>query len=151
MYRGLSVAVVVPAFNEERAIARAIRKVPSFVDRIIVVDDASRDATGRLARRSWRRGLEVVRHGANRGVGGAIVTGYRRALALGLDVAVVMAGDGQMDPADLPALLDPVADGQADYVKGNRFGRSDTWRVMPWTRIAGNVLLSLATKVVSGY
>jgi glycosyltransferase involved in cell wall biosynthesis len=151
MYRGLSVAVVIPAFNEERAIARAIRTVPGFVDRIIVVDDASRDRTGRLARRSWRRGLEVVRHGANRGVGGAIVTGYRRALALGLDVAVVMAGDGQMDPGDLPALLDPIAAGRADYVKGNRFARGDTWRVMPWTRIAGNVLLSLATKVVSGY
>ncbi len=151
MYRGLSVAVVVPAFNEERCIARAIRRVPAFVDRIIVVDDASRDATLRLARRSWRRGLEVVRHGANRGVGGAIVTGYRQALALGLDVAVVMAGDGQMDPADLPALLDPIAEGRADYVKGNRFLRGDTWRVMPWTRIAGNVLLSLATKLVSGY
>jgi glycosyltransferase involved in cell wall biosynthesis len=151
VYRGLSVAVVVPAFNEARAIARAIRAVPAWVDRVIVVDDASRDGTSRLARRSWRRGLEVVRHDANRGVGGAIVTGYRRALALGVDVAAVMAGDGQMDPADLPALLDPIADGRADYVKGNRFLRREVWRVMPWTRLCGNVLLSLATKAVSGY
>ena len=86
-----------------------------------------------------------MRHDANRGVGGAIVTGYRRVLALGVDVAVVMAGDGQMDPADLPALLDPIADGRADYVKGNRFRRRDVWREMPPTRIVGNVVLSLAT------
>lgn len=151
MYRGLSVAVVVPAYNEERAIARTIRAVPGFVDRIIVVDDASSDATSRLAARSRRRGLEIVRHDANRGVGASIVTGYRRVLALGLDVAVVMAGDGQMDPADLSRLLDPIAEGRADYVKGNRFRRREVWRVMPKSRLAGNLLLSWATKVVSGY
>jgi glycosyltransferase involved in cell wall biosynthesis len=151
VYRGLSVAVVVPAFNEESAIASAIRAVPGFVDRVIVVDDASSDATFRLASRSRRRTLETVRHVKNRGVGGAIVTGYRQALALGMDVVVVMAGDGQMDPADLPALLDPIAEGSADYVKGNRFLRPEVWRVMPLSRIAGNVLLSCATKVVSGY
>jgi glycosyltransferase involved in cell wall biosynthesis len=151
MYRGLTVAVVIPAFNEAGAITGAVRSVPSFVDRVIVVDDASRDATRRRARRANRPGTEIVRHAANRGVGGAIVTGYRRALALGLDVAVVMAGDGQMDPADLPALLDPIAEGRADYVKGNRFRAPGVWREMPPARIAGNVLLSLATKVVSGY
>jgi glycosyltransferase involved in cell wall biosynthesis len=151
VYRGLSIACVVPAFNEARAIARTIRAVPGFVDRIIVVDDASHDATVTLARRAWRRGLVVVRHPRNRGVGGAIVTGYRRALALGLDVAVVMAGDGQMDPADLPTLLDPIADGRAGYVKGNRFLHPEVWREMPWARLCGNVVLSLATKVVSGY
>jgi glycosyltransferase involved in cell wall biosynthesis len=151
VYRGLTTAVVVPAFNEARAIARTIRAVPSFIDRVIVVDDASHDATFILARRAWRRGLEVVRHHENRGVGGAIVTGYRRVLALGLDVAVVMAGDGQMDPADLPALLDPIADGRAGYVKGNRFRRREVWREMPPTRIAGNIVLSLATKLVSGH
>jgi glycosyltransferase involved in cell wall biosynthesis len=92
-----------------------------------------------------------VRHDANRGVGGAIITGYRRVLALGLDAAAVMAGDGQMDPADLPALLDPIADGNADYAKGNRFLHREIWREMPATRLVGNVLLSLATKAVSGY
>lgn len=151
MYRSLSVAVVVPALNEERAILTTIRAVPGFVDRVIVVDDASRDRTGRLAERSHRRGLEVLRHPANRGVGAAIVSGYRRVLALGLDVAVVMAGDGQMDPADLAALLRPIAAGRADYVKGNRFLAREVWRVMPASRIVGNLLLSLATKVVSGY
>lgn len=151
MYRGLTIAVVVPAFNEAEAIASTVRTIPSWVDRVVVVDDASRDATARLARRARRRAIDVVRHPANRGVGAAIVTGYRRVLALGLDVAVVMAGDGQMDPADLPALLDPIADGRAAYVKGNRFRHPDVWREMPALRLTGNVLLSLATKAVSGY
>ncbi len=151
MYRQLSVAVVVPAFNEERAIVRAIGTIPDLVDRIIVVDDASHDDTGRLALCHADSRVEVVRHSANRGVGGAIVTGYRRALALGYDVAVVMAGDGQMDPRDLPALLAPIGAGEADYTKGNRFRHPDVWRAMPITRIAGNIALSLATKVTSGY
>ncbi len=151
MHRGLSIGVVIPAYNEAAAISRTIAAVPAWVDRIIVVDDGSHDGTDRLARRARRRGLELVRHTANRGVGGAIVTGYRRAMALGLDVAVVMAGDGQMDPADLAGLLEPIADGRAGYVKGNRFLRREVWREMPLTRIVGNVLLSLATRVVSGY
>jgi glycosyltransferase involved in cell wall biosynthesis len=151
MHRGLSIAVVIPAYNEAAAIARTIAEVPAWVDRIIVVDDGSHDGTHRLARRARRRGLEVVRHTANRGVGGAIVTGYRRALALGVDVAVVMAGDGQMDPADVDGLLAPIADGRAGYVKGNRFLHRAVWREMPLARIVGNVVLSVATRVVSGY
>ncbi len=151
MYRGLTVAVVIPAFNEERAIRRAIKVVPPFVDRVIVVDDASHDRTFRLATKTRGPRVEIVRHAANRGVGGAIVTGYRRALALGVDAAVVMAGDGQMDPFDLPGLLDPIADGRADYVKGNRFASREVWRLMPPLRLVGNVLLSVATKAVSGY
>src|SRR5437762_633358 len=121
MYGQLSVAVVVPAYNEIDKIARTIAGVPAFVDRIIVVDDGSSDGTGLAAARAFRRGLEVVRHPHNRGVGSAIASGYRRALELGTDAACVMAGDAQMDPADLPALLDPLAGGHADYVKGNRF------------------------------
>jgi glycosyltransferase involved in cell wall biosynthesis len=151
MYRDLSIAVVIPAFNEERAIGRAVQTVPGFVDHVVVVDDASVDTTAQVAARMGGRSVEIVRHGANRGVGAAIVSGYRRALACQHDVAVVMAGDGQMDPADLPTLLDPIADGRADYVKGNRFRHRDVWRVMPRTRLAGNVLLSLATKLTSGY
>lgn len=151
MYRDLSVAVVIPAFNEERAIGRAIQAVPALVDHVVVVDDASVDTTAQVAAQAGGRSFEIVRHGANRGVGAAIVSGYRRALARKLDVAVVMAGDGQMDPADLPALLDPIAEDRADYAKGNRFRHRDVWRVMPRTRLAGNVLLSLATKLTSGY
>ena len=152
MYRGLRVAVVIPAFNEERAVSATVRSVPGFVDFVVVVDDASVDATYRQAARCRRKNLAVERHAVNRGVGAAIVTGYRRALALGADVAAVMAGDGQMDPADLPRLLDPIAAGTADYVKGNRFARPrETWREMPATRFVGNVALSLATRLTSGY
>jgi glycosyltransferase involved in cell wall biosynthesis len=151
LYKRLRIAVVVPAFNEEAAVARTVRSVPGFVDHVLVVDDASVDATRREAARSRRRGLEVIRHPRNRGVGAAIRTGYARALALGVDVAAVMAGDGQMDPLDLPRLLDPIAAGAADYVKGNRFLHRDVWRCMPPARLVGNVLLSLATRVTSGY
>lgn len=151
MYRGLSIGVVIPAFNEERAIAEAIRTVPSFVDRIYVIDDASADSTGLEARSAASRRVEVLHHSANRGVGAAIISGYRAVLRSGIDVAAVMAGDGQMDPADLGSLLDPIVDGQADYVKGNRFLRSEVWREMPPMRILGNVVLSTATRLTSGY
>src|SRR5262245_60983899 len=110
MYRQLQIAVVIPAFNEELAIADAVAVVPDFVDRVYVIDDASVDATAARAAEAAAacgRDVEVLRHPDNRGVGAAIVTGYRRALAAGCDVVAVMAGDGQMDPADLPALLDP--------------------------------------------
>ena len=151
MYRGLTVAVVIPAFNEEAAIARAVDVVPDWVDQVVVVDDASRDQTASVAARRTGARVEVMQHAENRGVGGAIVSGYRRVLAQGHDVAAVMAGDGQMDPADLPALLDPIADGEADYTKGNRFRHPDVWKVMPATRLIGNLLLSAATRVTSGY
>ena len=153
MYRNLRVAVVMPAFNEELAIADAVARVPDWIDHLIVVDDASVDDTAAAASPLERTEgtFEVIRHTRNRGVGAAIVTGYRRVLERGFDVAIVMAGDGQMCPDDLPALLDPIADGCAEYVKGNRFARPEVWREMPWTRIAGNIALSLATKVTSGY
>lgn len=156
MYRSLRVAVVIPAFNERRAIGETVATVPAFVDDIIVIDDCSTDDT-RLqaelaaARRERPSGVEVIRHARNGGVGRAITTGYRRSLAIGADVAVVMAGDGQMDPLDLPALLDPIAEDRADYVKGNRFRHPAIWRTMPPSRILGNIVLSTMTRVTSGY
>lgn len=151
MYKGLSVAVVIPAFNEERAVARAIETVPELVDLVIVVDDASHDGTAVAAGARADTRLEIIRHAENRGVGAAIVSGYRRVLAQGLDVAAVMAGDGQMDPDDLCRLLDPIAEGRADYAKGNRFKHPDVWRAMPPARLLGNIMLSTATKLTSGY
>lgn len=152
MYQQLRIAVVIPAFNEAAAIARVIDQVPAYVDDVIVVDDASTDATTATATAAGAlRGVEVVTHDVNRGVGAAIVTGYRRALARGADAVAVMAGDGQMDPSDLPALLDPIVAGVADYVKGNRFRHPDVWNAMPAARIVGNLVLSAATRVTSGY
>lgn len=149
MYRQLAVGVVIPAFNEEDAIATTVATIPDFIDEIIVVDDASTDATYQRARSC--PGVCVLRHPHNRGVGAAIATGYRRALHTGCDVAVVMGGDGQMDPRDLPALLDPIANGSADYVKGNRFLHPNVWAEMPRLRIIANLALSAATRVTSGY
>ena len=156
VYRELCVAVVIPAFNERGKIADTVATVPEIADHILVIDDASRDDTAHQAelaalRRSEPARVEVIRHTANRGVGGAITTGYLRAIALGADIAVVMAGDGQMDPRDLPALLDPIARGDADYVKGNRFLHPAIWTTMPASRIFGNLVLSAATRVTSGY
>ncbi len=151
MFRGRRIAVVVPALNEADKIARTIRSVPGFVDYVVVVDDASSDGTGRVAARTGRRNLEVLTHAANRGVGAAIATGYARALALGADVTAVMAGDAQMDPADLSRLLAPIVTGAADYAKGNRFAWPGGWRMMPLPRLLGNVVLSLLTRVCTGY
>src|SRR5215831_12682233 len=130
MFRGRVVAVVIPACNEADKIAATIRSIPGFVDHVIVVDDGSTDGTAEIARlsdplsppggeRARVRGrFEVIAHDRNRGVGAAIATGYARALALDAHATVVMAGDGQMDPADLPRLLTPVVDERADYAKG---------------------------------
>ena len=120
MIEGKSVAVVVPAHDEERLIGDTLRGIPPFVDRIFVVDDASRDATAERAREVGDSRVEVIGHERNRGVGAAIVTGYQRALAERMDVTVVMAGDTQMDPEELPALAGLVARGEVDYAKANR-------------------------------
>lgn len=154
MYRQLRVAVVIPAYNEARAIGPTVESVPAFVDEIIVVDDASRDGTDEQARAAAARAgreITVLRHPDNRGVGAALTSGYRHAFAGGSDVAAVMAGDGQMDPDDLPGLLDPIAEGRADYVKGNRFLHPEIWTAMPPARIVGNLALSAATRITSGY
>jgi glycosyltransferase involved in cell wall biosynthesis len=151
MFKGRRIAVVVPAFNEAGKIARTLRSVPGFVDHVIVVDDASGDGTGRIVRRSQRRGLVLFTHDRNRGVGAAIATGYAAAVDAGADVTAVMAGDSQMDPADLAALVEPVVFGRADYAKGNRFAWPGVYRVMPVSRAIGNVVLSHLTRLASGY
>jgi len=153
VYRASRVAVVMPAFNVEAHVGSAVRSVPDFVDLLVVVDDCSTDGTWAAARAASddRAGMVLLRHTVNSGVGAAIATGYTEARRLGADVVAVMAGDGQMDPADLPAVLDPVVEGRADYAKGNRFLHPAVWRVMPRARLVGNLVLSLLTKVTSGY
>lgn len=156
MFEGRRVTVVVPAYNEEKLIGRVLDSMPEVVDRIIVVDDASSDGTAAAVEAARERQPERVRLlklTRNAGVGGAIVAGYEAALEENGDEALVavMAGDAQMDPADLPKLLLPLARGQADYTKGNRLFTGEAWRIIPRYRYLGNAVLSLLTKVASGY
>jgi glycosyltransferase involved in cell wall biosynthesis len=151
MLEGKRVAVVVPAHDEEALIAATLAGIPEFVDRIYVVDDHSSDATSERAREVGDPRVEVIVHERNEGVGAAIVTGYRRAVAEGIDVACVMAADGQMDPADLEQLAGAVARGEVDYAKANRLFTGQAWQLMPRHRYLGNAVLSMLTKIASGY
>lgn len=147
---------VVPAYNEEKLIGRVLDTMPALVDRIIVVDDASSDGMSQLLEQAQGRlgeRLRVIRHEQNGGVGAAIITGYKAAIFENDDSAlvVVMAGDAQMDPDDLPHLLAPLARCEADYTKGNRLVTGQAWKIIPRHRYLGNAVLSLLTKVASGY
>ena len=150
MLEGKTVAVVIPAYDEERLVGSTIQGLPAFVDRIIVVDDASKDATGERAAAVDSR-VEVIRHERNAGVGAAIVTGYKRARGEGAQVTAVMAADGQMDPDDLEVLVRAVASGETDYAKANRLFTGQAWQLIPKTRYLGNAMLSFLTKIASGY
>ncbi len=154
MYGEKTIGIIVPAYNEEKLIGRTLDTIPDFVDQIIIVDDCSRDKTveciqKRIAQQPER--IILIQHQVNQGVGGAIATGYKWCRDHELDVAVVMAGDAQMDPADLPALLDPVVEGAVDYAKGNRLFTGDAWNQIPRVRYLGNSAMSLLTKIASGY
>ena len=153
MLDGKRVAVVVPAFDEERLLEDTVRGIPEFVDRIYVVDDASRDGTLARARELAEDDgrVEAIARERNEGVGASIVTGYKRALADGVDVACVMAADNQMEPADLATLAGAVARGDVDYAKANRLFTGEAWQVIPRHRYLGNAVLSLLTKIASGY
>jgi glycosyltransferase involved in cell wall biosynthesis len=143
------IAVVIPAYREARLIHRTLTTLPSFVDAIYVVDDGSPDSTANAARAVPDERLRVLRHDTNQGVGAAIVTGYREAVAEHADVIAVMAGDAQMDPDDLAAVVEPVLAGRADYVKGNRFWSPER-RNMPWPRRVAGMALAAATRLASG-
>lgn len=153
MYLERRVAVVIPAYNEENLIGQTVRTIPDFVDTIIVVDDTSKDRTSAIVKGIAEEDARVllIEHEDNQGVGGAIVTGYKKAVEMEVDVTVVMAGDGQMDPRDLPKIIEPVARGEVDYTKGNRLFQGDAWKMIPHHRYLGNSLLSLMTKFASGY
>ena len=153
MYRDRVVAVIVPAYDEEKLIGKVLETIPSFIDRIVVVDDASSDRTGDVVKAHQQEDSRIVYllHPKNQGVGGAIVTGYKWARDNEIFVSVVMAGDGQMDPEDLPGLLDPIVEGRVDYSKGNRLFTGKAWNVIPKTRYLGNAALSFLTKIASGY
>ena len=151
MVEGKRVAVVVPAYNEEHLVAETVLGIPDFVDRVFVVDDASQDATADRARTLGDARVEVIVHAVNGGVGAAIVTGYERARDEGVDVTCVMAADNQMDPAELLDFVGPVARGETDYAKANRLITGEAWQLIPRSRYLGNAVLSLLTKIASGY
>lgn len=164
MYENNVVGVVVPAYNEEGLVGEVLETLPASVDRAYVVDDDSTDGTWeeilstaeRLNERvpedaHFRDRIYPLQHDRNRGVGGAIKTGYQYALKDDVDLIAVMGGDGQMDPDELPRLLDPVAEGVADYAKGNRLARREYREGMSAWREFGNWLLTALTKIASGY
>ena len=141
MLDGKTVAVVVPAHDEQELILATLQGIPGFVDRVFVVDDASSDETAERARSLGDPRVEVVTHDRNRGVGAAIVTGYRRALAERIDATAVMAGDNQMDPDELESLALPVVRGELDYAKANRLFTGSAWKLIPRSRYLGNAAL----------
>ena len=153
MYKNLRLTVVIPCFNEERQLPKVLASMPPFVDDLVVVDDGSTDRTAAVTQdfRNKDARIVLIRHEVNQGVGAAIASGYQWAQTNRSGIAVVMAGDAQMNPEDLTAILDPVAEGRADYCKGNRFTEPSSRRRIPRARLLGNEVLSFLTRLISGY
>lgn len=153
MYKNKTVCVVVPAYNEANQIGKVIQTMPDYIDHVVIVDDVSQDNTVEIVNhyRETYDKITLLAHDTNLGVGGAIASGYKWARDQNYDMAVVMAGDGQMDPKDLPALLDPVVEKGYDYSKGNRLVTGEAYKKIPKIRYFGNAFLSLMTKIASGY
>lgn len=148
----MKTCVIIPAFKVKDHIVAVIEKIPLSVDSIYVVDDCCPDKSGTyiMSENSDSR-VEVLFHDENKGVGGAMKTGYLHALKNNSDVCIKLDGDGQMNPALIPKFLQPILDGKADYTKGNRFHRIESLESMPFTRKFGNACLSLINKFTSGY
>lgn len=151
MYKDHSVYVVIPSYNVAAHIAQVIADIPDYVDGVVAVDDCSGDHTPEVLRTVADPRLVVVSHTQNRGVGGAMVTGFEKAAGLGADILVKVDGDGQMDPRYLPALLDAIVDEGYAYGKGNRLLDGQALGCMPRTRFIGNLVLTFLTKAASGY
>ncbi|MFI5303693.1 MAG: glycosyltransferase family 2 protein [Nitrospiria bacterium] len=150
-YKIFKIAVVIPCFNVEKHIQEVILEIPPFVDLIVAVNDASYDRTPNILNSIQDPRLRVLHHSKNKGVGGAILTGFQKAISEGSEILVKMDGDGQMDPAYLSALLDPIIEEGYSYTKGNRFLHSKELAQMPFLRRWGNFCLTFLTKMTSGY
>ena len=148
-----TVAAVIPCYRVESEIQSVLQAVPAYIKHIIVVDDASPDSTAELvsgfAKEDPR--ITLLRHSSNQGVGGAMVTGYQKALELAAQVVVKIDGDGQMDMDQLPKLILPLIEGKADYTKGNRFRDFKSLQQMPFIRRVGNMGLGFLAKAATGY
>ena len=153
MYKNKLIAAIIPCYNEETQIMKVIDSMPNFVDFLVMINDASLDKTLDIINDSIEKNskIKLIEHKKNQGVGGAIASGYKWAIDNNIDIAVVMAGDAQMDPNDLQDILDPVANDEADYSKGNRLFSGQVYKIMPKIRYIGNSILSLLTKIASGY
>ncbi len=145
------IGVVVPAYNEEQLIEKTLEGIPGYVERIYVVNDCSSDNTASILENVRDPRVEVITHQVNRGVGAALISGYKQALREKMDITVIMAGDNQMNPDQLPRLLIPIIEGQADYTKANRLFSTDYRIGMSHLRVIGNALLTILTKIASGY
>jgi len=147
------IAAIVPCYRVEREIQSVLEKVPGYIKHIIVVDDASPDSTSDLVTAAAQADERIllIRHESNQGVGGAMVTGYRKALELGAQIVLKIDGDGQMDMDRLPELFQPLAEGRADYTKGNRFRDFKSLQTMPLIRRVGNMGLAFLSKAATGY
>lgn len=146
-----TIAVVIPAYGCAGQITDTVTTIPRWIKHVVVVDDCSPDNLSEKVEAINDYRVHLIRHETNKGVGAAFMTGCHKAIELGADLVVKMDGDGQMDPQQLPRLIEPILDGRADYSKGNRFWDFDALRSMPGTRIFGNMVLSFLLKLASGY
>ncbi|NWF64705.1 MAG: glycosyltransferase family 2 protein [Chloroflexi bacterium] len=147
------IAVVIPSYRTDKEIQAVLKGIPAFVRHIIVVDDASPDSSADLVSAAAKRDkrITLLRHAKNQGVGGAMITGFKKALEFGVEIVIKVDGDGQMDPHYIPALIMPLLTGEADYAKGNRFRDFSALQQMPLVRRIGNLGLSFLTKAATGY
>ena len=154
MYKEKKICVIIPALNEELLLPRTLDSMPDWVDSIVVIDDASTDKMPELleARQKNDSRIQVITHSSNLGLGQSLIDGYQFFKSkTDTDICAVMAGDNQMSPKDLPQILNPLIKGSVDYVKGNRLLRSEAIKRMPFYRYIGNSILSLLTKIATGY
>ena len=153
MYKTKKICVIIPVHNEESQISKVVNSIPDFVDNIVVVDDCSDDNSVDVIEKIIENDKKIIllKHETNKGCGGAISTGNIWASSKDFDIVVRMDGDGQMDPIDLPNILDPVLANEADYTKGNRLFSGEAYKKIPKIRYFGNSILSLLTKIASGY
>lgn len=151
LFKRYKIGVVVPAFNEEVLLSETIKGIPEYVSRIYIVDDCSSDRTPEVIKNLADPRIISLRHEVNMGAGKSVIDGYKMALEDKMDIVVVMDGDNQMDPAHMPRLLMPIIEGKADYTKGNRLITKEAREGMSAWRFFGNTMLSLLTKIGSGY
>ena len=147
------IAVIIPCFRVEHDIAHVLAAIPATVAAIYCVDDKSPDHTASMIEAVQQRDprIRLLRHDVNQGVGGAMITGYRAAIKDGMRIMVKIDGDGQMSPSLIASFIKPILQGEADYVKGNRFYNIYDVQAMPKIRLFGNIILSFMTKLSSGY